>query len=75
MPASAELFASFGHQRDRRYSAHESGTRATVRAALEHMREVCSAYSNLEFDIASGERGKRDVHVDRLFRQTSRRDA
>ena len=35
--------------------------------ALDHAREVATAYSNLEFDIASGERGKRDVHVDRLF--------
>jgi L-seryl-tRNA(Ser) seleniumtransferase len=38
-------------------------------AAIEHMREVCSTFSNLEFDIGSGERGKRDVHVDRLFRR------
>lgn len=36
-------------------------------AALDHIREVSSAYSNLEFDIADGDRGKRDVHVDRLF--------
>ena len=35
--------------------------------ALEHIREVGAAYSNLEFDIEAGERGKRDVHVDRLF--------
>ena len=38
-------------------------------AALEHIREAASGYSNLEFDLASGERGKRDVHVDRLFRK------
>jgi len=36
-------------------------------AALEHIREVAGSYSNLEFDVAAGERGKRDVHVDRLF--------
>jgi L-seryl-tRNA(Ser) seleniumtransferase len=36
-------------------------------AALDHLREVASAYSNLEFDVAKGERGKRDVHVQRLF--------
>ena len=36
-------------------------------AALEHIRETAPAYSNLEFDLASGERGKRDIHVDRLF--------
>jgi L-seryl-tRNA(Ser) seleniumtransferase len=38
-------------------------------AAIEHIRETASAYSNLEFDLESGERGKRDVHVDRLFRK------
>jgi L-seryl-tRNA(Ser) seleniumtransferase len=36
-------------------------------AALEHARQVATAYSNLEFNLESGERGKRDVHVDRLF--------
>ena len=35
--------------------------------ALEHIREIASRYSNLEFDVGSGERGERDVHVDRLF--------
>jgi L-seryl-tRNA(Ser) seleniumtransferase len=38
-------------------------------SALEHVREAASAYSNLEFDVAAGQRGKRDVHVDRLFRK------
>ncbi|MFZ0685836.1 MAG: L-seryl-tRNA(Sec) selenium transferase [Terriglobales bacterium] len=38
-------------------------------AALEHARGTASAYSNLEFDLATGERGKRDMHVDRLFRK------
>ncbi len=37
------------------------------RNALEHALEVSQNYSNLEFDLATGERGKRDVHVDRLF--------
>jgi L-seryl-tRNA(Ser) seleniumtransferase len=38
-------------------------------SALEHIREIAGSYSNLEFDIETGERGKRDVHVDRLFRK------
>ena len=38
-------------------------------AALDRVRATASAYSNLEFDLATGERGKRDVHVDRLFRK------
>ena len=35
--------------------------------ALEHVLEVSKGYSNLEFDLATGERSKRDIHVDRLF--------
>ncbi len=38
-------------------------------AAIEHIRETAASYSNLEFDLASGARGKRDVHVDRLFQR------
>src|SRR5271165_6822280 len=37
------------------------------REALQHVVEISQGYSNLELDLASGERGKRDVHVDRLF--------
>jgi L-seryl-tRNA(Ser) seleniumtransferase len=36
-------------------------------AAIRRISEVAGRYSNLEFDIAAGERGKRDVHVERLF--------
>jgi len=45
------------------------GRAPLVAAALDHIRATASAYSNLEFDLATGERGKRDVHVDRLFRK------
>jgi L-seryl-tRNA(Ser) seleniumtransferase len=38
-------------------------------AALDHISATASGYSNLEFDLATGERGKRDVHVDRLFQK------
>jgi L-seryl-tRNA(Ser) seleniumtransferase len=47
---------------------HTNLGRAPLAAsALEHIRQIASSYSNLEFDIETGERGKRDVHVDRLF--------
>jgi L-seryl-tRNA(Ser) seleniumtransferase len=38
-------------------------------AAIEHIRETAASYSNLEFDLAAGARGKRDVHVERLFQR------
>jgi L-seryl-tRNA(Ser) seleniumtransferase len=38
-------------------------------SAIDHIRATASAYSNLEFDLSTGERGKRDVHVDRLFQK------
>jgi len=48
---------------------HTNLGRAPLAAsALEHIRDASSGYSNLEFDIATGQRGQRDVHVDRLFR-------
>ena len=38
-------------------------------AAIEHIRETAATYSNLEFDLATGARGKRDVHVSRLLQR------
>src|SRR5581483_8452263 len=38
-------------------------------AALEHVRNISASYSNLEFDLDTAERGKRDAHVDRLFKK------
>jgi L-seryl-tRNA(Ser) seleniumtransferase len=38
-------------------------------AAIAHIGKTSATYSNLEFELGSGERGKRDVHVDRLFRK------
>src|SRR3954452_1942676 len=38
-------------------------------SAIDRIRETAATYSNLEFDLESGERGKRDVHVNRLLRK------
>jgi L-seryl-tRNA(Ser) seleniumtransferase len=38
-------------------------------AAIEHIGETAASYSNLEFDLGAGARGKRDVHVNRLFQR------
>jgi len=43
------------------------GRAPLAESAVKRISEVASRYSNLEFDLAAGERGKRDVHVERLF--------
>lgn len=43
------------------------GRAPLAEAALKRINEVAGRYSNLEFDIAAGERGKRDVHIEGLF--------
>jgi len=49
---------------------HTNLGRAPLAAAvLDRIRGTANVYSNLEFNLESGERGKRDVHVDRLFRK------
>jgi L-seryl-tRNA(Ser) seleniumtransferase len=49
---------------------HTNLGRAPLSASvLQHISETATGYSNLEFEVETGERGKRDVHVDRLFRK------
>src|SRR5712671_4047730 len=43
------------------------GRAPLAESAIRRIAEVAAGYSNLEFVIAAGERGKRDVHVERLF--------
>ena len=45
------------------------GRAPLAREALEHLAEVSTCYSNLEYDLDRGARGKRDTHTDRLFCQ------
>jgi len=45
------------------------GRAPLAETAIDHIRETATQYSNLEFDIEAAERGKRDVHVERLFRK------
>jgi len=45
------------------------GRAPLAQAAIDRIRETAAAYSNLEFELSAGERGKRDVHVDRLFQR------
>ncbi|HLI35158.1 MAG TPA: L-seryl-tRNA(Sec) selenium transferase [Terriglobia bacterium] len=45
------------------------GRAPLAREALAHVAEVATEYSNLEYDLELGERGKRDAHTARLFSQ------
>jgi L-seryl-tRNA(Ser) seleniumtransferase len=44
-------------------------------AALERIGRIAGGYTNLEFEVTSGERGKRDVHADRLFAKLLSQDS
>lgn len=49
---------------------HTNLGRAPLAAsALSHIRDTARLYSNLEFEIEAGARGKRDAHLQRLFRR------
>src|SRR5438552_2486728 len=37
--------------------------------AQKHLTEIATHYSNLEFDLARGTRGKRDIYADRILQQ------
>ena len=43
------------------------GRAPLAEAVIEEFRRSATQYSNLEYDVAAGERGKRDVHVARLL--------
>jgi L-seryl-tRNA(Ser) seleniumtransferase len=43
------------------------GRAPLARAALDHLTPVATQYSNLEYNLEAGERGKRDAHTERLF--------
>jgi L-seryl-tRNA(Ser) seleniumtransferase len=44
-------------------------------AALQAVQEVVHGYSNLEYDLAAGERGSRHVHVQALLRELTGAEA
>jgi len=44
------------------------GRAPLAEGALAHIHTTAGRFSNLEFDVEAGARGKRDIHVDRLFR-------
>jgi L-seryl-tRNA(Ser) seleniumtransferase len=44
-------------------------------AALERVRDVAGGYTNLEYDLAAGGRGRRDVHAEKLIARLTGADA
>jgi L-seryl-tRNA(Ser) seleniumtransferase len=55
---------------------HTNLGRAPLPAAvLEEFRQTATQYSNLEYDVAAGERGKRDVHTSWLIEQLTGAEA
>jgi L-seryl-tRNA(Ser) seleniumtransferase len=51
------------------------GRAVLPQGAIDHLREVSTGYSNLEFDLEQGQRGKRDVHVSEMLQQLLRCEA
>jgi len=45
------------------------GRAPLAETAIKHIRGTAGRYSNLEFEVEAGVRGKRDVHVERLFQK------
>ncbi|HEY1678809.1 MAG TPA: L-seryl-tRNA(Sec) selenium transferase [Candidatus Sulfotelmatobacter sp.] len=45
------------------------GRAPLTQAALDAIQELAAGYTNLEFDMEAGERGKRDSHAQRLFQK------
>ena len=70
---SAELDQSSGYSLKRVINAtgvvlHTNLGRSPLsQAALDHMVDVAKGYSNLELDLESGERNRRDVHAENLW--------
>jgi L-seryl-tRNA(Ser) seleniumtransferase len=44
-------------------------------AAIEHLGRVARGYTNLEFDLAAGRRGRRDVHAEALLQRLTGAEA
>lgn len=45
------------------------GRAPLAKSAIDHIADTSATYSNLELELGAGERGKRDVHVERLLRR------
>jgi len=68
-----ELRSSLGYSLQKVINAtgvvlHTNLGRAPISSeAVKHLSEIAGGYSNLEFDLGTGERGRRDAHAQRLL--------
>ena len=51
------------------------GRAPLIPGAMEQLRETATQYSNLEYDVAAGVRGTRDVHLERVIRRLTGAEA
>src|SRR4051794_958009 len=51
------------------------GRAPLAEAALARVREVAGGYTNLEYDLAAGARGRRDTHAEKLIARLTGADA
>jgi L-seryl-tRNA(Ser) seleniumtransferase len=51
------------------------GRAPVAQAAIEHIRQTAGQYTNLEYDIAAGVRGRRDVHAGALLQRLTGAEA
>src|SRR5258708_2401964 len=51
------------------------GRAPLISSAIEHLRQTATRYSNLEYDLEAGARGKRDVHTSRLIERLAGAEA
>lgn len=51
------------------------GRAPLLASAIEEFRKSATQYSNLEYDLSAGARGKRDVHLSRLLRRLTGAEA
>jgi L-seryl-tRNA(Ser) seleniumtransferase len=51
------------------------GRAPLIPSAIEGLRQAVTQYSNLEYDLAAGARGKRDVHLARLIERLTGAEA
>ena len=60
-------FFKNGYKCDGRYFHTNLGRAPLARAAVEAVSQITSHYSNIEYDVSRGERGKRESHCKDLI--------